>query len=260
MQGDHFAPPSAVRIRMKLSHTQILQDILATRIKRIVSADYLIRICAKKTPQIPGGISGTGNSGTMEIDACNQMVLERTAMVFFDKYIEVRIRIGFPAFGYKVNAKVAVAMFFQQLPAIVENLFLIKHLDEREIRHHVQTIVIQEFMREKLHKLGIVAFIGNNSILPRKSGIDDNPLLENVFIKIYSPESRKLSIKFPDGLIAEGLEIPGGISLIVGGGYHGKLSMSKAIERGIYNYIPGAVKIRAEDGRSIEKVDISFFF
>jgi predicted ABC-class ATPase len=64
--------------------------------------------------------------------------------------------------------------------------------------------------------------------------------------------------------------IPRGVTLIVGGGYHGKSTLLAAIERGVYNHIPGdgrefvvtdaaAVKVRAEDGRRIAGVDISPF-
>ena len=61
-----------------------------------------------------------------------------------------------------------------------------------------------------------------------------------------------------------------GITLIVGGGYHGKSTLLKALEAGVYNHIAGdgrefvitddtAFKLRAEDGRSITGVDISPF-
>ena len=64
--------------------------------------------------------------------------------------------------------------------------------------------------------------------------------------------------------------IAAGVTLIVGGGYHGKSTLLQALERGVYNHIPGdgrelvvtnpaAVKIRAEDGRRVEKVDIRPF-
>ena len=64
--------------------------------------------------------------------------------------------------------------------------------------------------------------------------------------------------------------IPEGVTLIVGGGYHGKSTLLSALEKGAYNHIPGdgrelvvtvddSVKIRAEDGRFIENVDISPF-
>jgi len=61
-----------------------------------------------------------------------------------------------------------------------------------------------------------------------------------------------------------------GVTLIVGGGYHGKSTLLDAIQAGVYDHMPGdgrelavtvadATKVRAEDGRRIEKVDISPF-
>ncbi len=61
-----------------------------------------------------------------------------------------------------------------------------------------------------------------------------------------------------------------GVTLVVGGGFHGKSTLLEAISRGIYTHIPGdgrecvatdpdAVKVSAEDGRRIERVDISSF-
>jgi predicted ABC-class ATPase len=125
-------------------------------------------------------------------------------------------------------------------------------------------------MREKLSELGLIAFVCNGSLLPRKSGIRDTPLDENSAVLFRSPDSLEVTIQLPDGSSATGMGIPKGITLIAGGGYHGKSTLLKGIERGVYNHIPGdgrektvtlynAVKIRAEDGRSIEKVDISPF-
>jgi len=41
---------------------------------------------------------------------------------------------------------------------------------------HVESIEDQEFLRAKLKGKGLVAFIGNGSILPRRSGGDERPL------------------------------------------------------------------------------------
>lgn len=64
--------------------------------------------------------------------------------------------------------------------------------------------------------------------------------------------------------------IPKGITLIVGGGYHGKSTLLNALELGVYNHIQGdgreyvitdstAQKLRSEDGRFVKDVDISLF-
>lgn len=269
-QGDPFAPPSAVRVRVPLSNTQFPKDILLTRIQRIAVADYLARKFVKKIQQISKGSRGTGNSGIIQVDAGKQEVLERTAMVIGTTYVEARIQVGLPAFERRVNAKAAASIFFHELPTITEQALLFKNIDEQKLRTHVRVVMNQEYMRKKLHDLGFVAFIGNDSLLPRRSGISDAPLFETVAVRFQSPTAYEQEITLPDGSIVRGMGIPKGVTLIVGGGYHGKSTLLKAIERGIYNHIPQdgrekvvtintAVKIRAEDGRSIEKVDISPF-
>lgn len=269
-QGDPFAPPSAVRVRIVSSSAQFPADILKTKIQRTAVADYLARRIAQKIRQVSRGVKGTGNSGIIQIDAGNQEVLERTAMMVCDQFVEARIQVGLPAFGRRVNAKGAMTIFFQQLPRIVEQALFFKNTREQELRNHIQVVVNQEYMREKLKELGLVAFICNQSLLPRKSGISDAALSEKSAVLFQSPVTLEVEITLPDGSCVKGMGIPKGVTLIVGGGYHGKSTLLKAIERGVYNHIPGdgrekvvtvhnAVKIRAEDGRFIEKVDISPF-
>lgn len=85
-----------------------------------------------------------------------------------------------------------------------------------------------------------------------------------------SPEEMEVEITLPHRGVIRGMGIRKGITLIVGGGYHGKSTLLKALEFGVYNHIAGdgreyvitdstAVKLRAEDGRSIKKTDISMF-
>lgn len=114
----------------------------------------------------------------------------------------------------------------------------------------------------------MVAFIGNDSILPRESGISSKPLKNG--IKFISPKELEVSFNTPNSGEIKGMGIPKGITLIVGGGYHGKSTLLKALELGVYNHIEGdgrefvitndsAMKVRAEDGRVIHKDDISLF-
>jgi predicted ABC-class ATPase len=64
--------------------------------------------------------------------------------------------------------------------------------------------------------------------------------------------------------------IPEGVTLITGGGFHGKTTLLEAIQRGVYPHVPGdgrewvvsrfgAVKVRSEDGRAVTGVDIRPF-
>ncbi|MBM6838315.1 ABC-ATPase domain-containing protein, partial [Clostridium saudiense] len=119
-----------------------------------------------------------------------------------------------------------------------------------------------------LNSKGLVAFVANNSILPRESGVSSKPLRDGK--RFISPKELEIEFNTPNRGIIKGMGIPKGITLIVGGGYHGKSTLLRALELGVYNHIEGdgrefvitedtAVKVRAEDGRAITNTDISLF-
>ena len=177
--------------------------------------------------------------------------------------------MGLPARGRTILGHQAAQMLCEDVPDIVEQTLLYQALDSQGIKTQVETAEDADFIRQQLSKNNLVTFIANGSILPRKSGIDPRPL-ETDAIPFKSPESLEIAFETPNQGLIKGLGITQGITLIVGGGYHGKSTLLKAIELGIYNHIPGdgrefvisdpsAVKIRAEDGRSIVGVDISPF-
>src|SRR5699024_6808577 len=126
----------------------------------------------------------------------------------------------------------------------------------------------QDHILNVMKERNLIAFVANGAILPRESGVSDRPLKDAV--PFHSPESLGTEIELPSGHKVTGMGIPEGISLIVGGGYHGKSTLLEALERGVYHHIAGdgremvlthqdAVKIRAEDGRSVQGVDIGPF-
>lgn len=89
-------------------------------------------------------------------------------------------------------------------------------------------------------------------------------------IEFVSPDTLRVEFDVPNAGRVFGMGVPDGVTLIVGGGYHGKSTLLSAIELGVYDHAPGdgrdrvvtvadAVKIRAEDGRSVRGVDISPF-
>lgn len=126
----------------------------------------------------------------------------------------------------------------------------------------------QEFIRHELSCRNLCAFVADGAILPRESGISSRPMKDS--IPFNSPESLRISMELPHQGTITGMGIPKGITLIVGGGYHGKSTLLNALELGVYNHIPGdgreyvitdntAVKLRSEEGRFIKDVDISLF-
>ena len=267
VQGDPFASPSKIRILIARSKTAFLQKWTNSRQRKIRCEDMIVREVFQAISNLKNNVRGSGKSGLIMIDKPGQKVLERTAVQIGENDITVCLSIGLPAKGRTILGKEAKKIFFQLLPEILRHsVFSVKGKDiEGAIQLCDQQMAIRSYMKER----GIIAFIANNSILPRASGVSDQPLKGAV--PFQSPKEMEVSIPVPHRQEPlKGMAIYKGITLIVGGGYHGKSTLLKALEHGVYDHIEGdgrefvltdrsACKIRAEDGRSIKKVDISAF-
>ncbi len=268
VQGDPFASPSQVRVQLPQSVAGFPRNLYQNRSREIALRDYLTR----QFDQVAREISsrrGTGNSGLIAIVPVGQSVLDRTSAFITDKFVEVRFLVGLPARGRQIAGRQAAAMLCDDISQIVDQTIKYHQLDGAVIKHHVETVEDADWLRQNLGERGLVAFIPDGAILPRRSGVDENPLLNDA-VAFQSPESLQVEFTCPNRGLITGMGIPAGVTLIVGGGYHGKSTLLRAIELGVYDHIPddgrelvvthpAAVKIRAEDGRSIASVDISPF-
>lgn len=268
-QVDPFAPPSKVRVRVKEAMHQIPKDLWDSRIKRIAVSDFLTRAFRENIRRFYDGVGGSGKSGLLVIDDCGMQMIERTSVIIHEKEIEVRFEVGLPAAGRKVLGKSAAQIFCKALPQIVEASIFYRNINQNALARQVELIMDQQVIREELKKRNLVAFIANGAILPRENGISQRPLKKES-VPFKSPEHLEVTMNLPYKGEIKGMGIPKGITLIVGGGYHGKSTLLNAIELGVYNHIAGdgreyvitnedAIKVRAEDGRSVEKVNISAF-
>ncbi len=273
IQGDPFAGPSKITASVPLAILGIPEETYNNTIKSIAFRDALSRVFAKNVHSIAAGNRGSGGSGSFTINNGTQKILNRNSVVFGQnrenkKSLLFRVLVGLPAYGRRIAGDQAVTMFFDELPRIIEKSTLWKNLDHEYFFDFVEIIQKQEKIRQELRDGGLIAFIADNSILPRRSGVDDRPLKNGVPFK--SPESMRITVSFNEGTEVTGMGIKEGVTIITGGGFHGKSTLLNAIQAGIYNHIPGdgrefvisipeLVKIRAEDGRNIEKVDISTF-
>ena len=182
--------------------------------------------------------------------------------------IEARFYVGFPARGRSVLSAELEKILFNILPNIVENTLIYTNINNKALEERINLVQDQEFIRGELKKRKLVAFVANNSTLPRESGVSQKPLKDGK--KFISPKELEIEFNTPNRGTIKGMGIPEGITLIVGGGYHGKSTLLRALELGVYNHIEGdgrefvitddsALKVRAEDGRAITKTDISLF-
>ena len=178
------------------------------------------------------------------------------------------MEIGFPANGRTINARELEKILFDFVPECVKHALFYKNMDAKRLRAIIDLAEDQHYIREMLPGMGLCAFVANGSVLPRESGISPRPMKGGV--KFQSPKELEVTMELPHKGKITGMGIRKGITLIVGGGYHGKSTLLKALELGVYDHIAGdgreyvitdstAVKLRAEDGRSIQKTDISMF-
>lgn len=255
-QVDPFAPPS-------LAHLEIPRDIVGLpdyprRIDRVAAADYLFR-------EFADGVRGDRD---LSIGFPAQQLLELTAVSVPPEGGEVVVRftVSLPAAGRRIKGGVAAKILCEKIPDLIEDRLVA--VDPEELGSHVELHSDQEYLRGRLPELGLIAFVGNGSVLPREAGNKDTPLKDAV--PFESPKSLETTIELPSGRSVTGLGVREGVTVIVGGGYHGKSTLLRAVERGVYPHVagdgrewvvtrPDAVSIRAEDGRSVTGVDISPF-
>ncbi len=274
VQVDPFAPPSLMRVRMGRAATGIPDDLLADHAGRVAVGDFLTRSFSAAVTSLLGRGSTSPRRADRDtpppiaIGSPGQQVLERTSVVFSDTEVDVRITVALPAAGRRIKGRRAAALLCDELPRIVGDA-LAAPLDLDALRAHVTLYRDQLHLRSQLEFRRLVAFVADDSMLPRASGDSDLPLAHGA-VPFRSPDTLRTSFDLPSGRRVTGMGVPEGITVIIGGGYHGKSTLLRAIERGVYPHIsgdgrewvlsrPDAVAIRAEDGRSTASVDISPF-
>ncbi|MEL6157593.1 MAG: ABC-ATPase domain-containing protein [Cyanobacteria bacterium J06554_11] len=266
IQGDPFAAPSRICIQLNQTIAKFPTQWITDYVSRVAIADYLTRQVAQVAQSI-GKKRGSGKSGNIQIARPSQAILRRTAVWITADVLEARLTVGLPAFGRRIAGKMAAELLCEDIPELVARSLKYTAIDKWALTRHVETLKDTEALRNQLPTRGLVAFIADGACLPRKSGVDERPLTEDADCFI-APSEARVELNTPHSGTVKGLGIRAGVTLIVGGGYHGKSTLLRAIEQGIYSHVPGdgreqvvadpaTVKLRAEDGRSIAGVDIS---
>ncbi|GAB5361467.1 hypothetical protein AAMO2058_000715600 [Amorphochlora amoebiformis] len=273
IQGDAYAAPSRFRARVDTSKAGFPKECYSPNldiklpvkrkapgdveklppslyhVRKTALGDYLSRVfytyqeeARAKGRQRSGGGGWHGEKGgDLRIEVPGQHVIERNSVVVTNDYVEA-------------------SLFYRSL-------------DSKDLWDHIYSVEDQEFLRESLSAHGLIGFVRNGAILPRASGVSDRPMSntkDSKVIPFKSPESLMITLPLLHNKSVSGMAIREGITMIVGGGFHGKSTLLQALERGVYNHVPGdgreyvtvirdTVKIRAEDGRSVNCVDIHSF-
>lgn len=268
VQGDPFAAPSHVSVFVPMKRADFPDFCLRDETTKRALADHLTRQFGAQVNRFTFKAKGSGKSGLISVTHCGQEVLSRTACEVNVEGITARFAVGFPANGRTINARELEKIFFEYLPVCVEQSFYYRNLNAQAVRGAIELAEDQAYIRKQLKDMGLVAFVADHAVLPRESGISSRPMKRSV--EFMSPDSLRVTMKLPHKGTVTGMGIPEGITLIVGGGYHGKSTLLTALQLGVYDHIAGdgreyviteesALKLRSEDGRFIKDVDISMF-
>ncbi|MFA0611252.1 P-loop domain-containing protein [Vibrio sp. 10N.222.49.B4] len=256
VQGDPYASSSRFRATRAWSLTGL--DWLKEKSYeyQVAARDFIARSFSEFAKQ----------EATVSIALTGQTVLDNTSVVFTEHGIEIRFRINLPADGRSILAKKAINIITFYLPKFIRRATLERELNIEAMIKHCETVEDQDALRAQLEENNLAAFVANGSVLPRIAGNCDLPMKGAV--PFLAPESLSVTLNAPNQGDVTGLGIPKGITLIVGGGFHGKSTLLNAVERSIYNHIPGdgregivtatdTMKIRAEDGRCVHNLNLS---
>ena len=263
VQGDPFASPSRIVMEIECDNLKIPSDFYKDTISKLGLTNYYAREFSKLCKKFSHS-AGSGKSGLLYIDSPEQKILQISSVYIENKKIFFDFYLGLPAFGRKINGDGALKIFSDIIPQIYKSLTI----NIEKANHFITICRNGEIIRKYLKENEYIAFIGENSILPREAGNSERPMKNAIPFK--SPDSLKITIPLKNGEKIDGMGLKKGITIITGGGFHGKSTLLKAIESGIYYHIPGdgreyvitqkdAVKVRAEDGRAISGTDISPF-
>ena len=268
VQADPFAPPTALRAYATPQAMGLPEEALASPDARLAAADFLARAFDE-------AIRARG-ARDVSIARAGALILQRSYASVLPDRVEVRFQAKLPARGRTILGKSAARLFDVDVPNVVMDCFDFVSHDPDTTRKrsrllaHIASYEDHRALQEQLEANGWVTFVADDSLLARRSGVSEAPLTGDGVVAFRSPDSLRASVSLPHAGDVSGMAIPRGLTLIVGGGYHGKSTLLEAIARGVYAHVPGdgrelvatdpsATKVRAADGRAVTGVDISAF-
>ncbi|MFE0761959.1 P-loop domain-containing protein [Streptomyces smyrnaeus] len=261
-QSDPYAPPARVALHVPAQLAALPAELWRTTTRRRALSSYLVRQAARTVR----------GEKALRVDAGGQEVLERSSCTVSGEDGSVTLRLGaaLPGHGRRIDGREAERLLCRVLPRVVEQALRYAALDAAEVRRFVETVEDSVALRDALPGLGLVGFVADGAVLPRRSGVDDRPATGGGVVPFASPDQLRVTVELPHAGTVTGMGVPEGVNLVVGGGFHGKSTLLRALETGIWDHVPGdgrelvvsrneTVKLRAEDGRRVERVDVHAF-
>ena len=264
-----------ITIKIPLSHLNLKDTNSYSAFEKLAIEDYCLRNLGYyinlKNEEYYSRTKEAKITGMLYIYNPGQEVLKRNCSFFKDDdYLCIMIQALLPVYKDKekkltINGKKSIKMMTKDLPQILDDF--IDNFDNETLDDWLETASIQEQIRKFLSENSYCSFVANRSILPRLKGTE---LPQENSLQFISPIEDEVKINLNDGNSIIGMGVKKGVTIITGGGYSGKSTLLDAISVGVYNHVPGdgrefvitdetAINISAEDGRSIQNLDLSPF-
>ena len=307
IQPDPYAPPTAIRVVLPLALTGADARLTGTD-AHLTETDSHLTGANETLTEANETLTGTNSHLTasptravalrdylartlrellkgqaISIAPAGQEILERSSVNLHETwqddfstpafnapgpYLELRLRWSLPAFGREIAGRQAARNLNLDLARAIASLDLRESELGAAAWKHCQVAEDHAALQEILVERGWVAFLADGANLARRSGVSQLPLEGGV--PLTAPETLAQTVQLPHAGAVRGTAIPAGVTVIAGGGYHGKSTLLNAIARGIYPHIPGdgrelvatvpeAMAVRAADGRAVTGVDLRPF-
>jgi len=262
--------PVRLSVGVPLERAKFPKNVFNTKSREIAARDFLTRTfgsCAIRYSLSVSGIRG----GRIYIDRHGQEILETSAVVVGNSFIEARFMVDLPVVRGKTLGTETLELFMNRIPKVVRMSLFFSTVDKDRLTSWLETVEDADNLRDMLKDRALAAFIADGSILSKRVSKKYQKFNEDKYVSFISPEELAMEIELPNRGKIRGMGIPAGVTLITGGMSHGKSTLIRALELGVYNHIPGdgrelvvtvpdAAGIRTEEGRRIEQVNISPFF
>lgn len=266
VQGDPYATPSRVRLHIPAVAHGVPGDAWSTRPRRVGLCDFVLRAFRAACGELPS-VGGSGKSGLVLVSVDSPLVVERAGCSIDRDGLTLRFRVGLPAKGRRCLGRSAATLLGEHLPAALGRVRW-DRLDRESAWRWIRTTEDHDHIQELLDERGLVGFVRDGSVLPRATGVSHAPLDDA--IPLEAPGELRVTIPTLHHGDVEGLGVPRGVTVVTGGGFHGKTTLLEALQQGVFPHVPGdgrewvvtvpdAVKVRSEDGRSVTGVDLRPF-
>ncbi len=266
VQGDPYATPSRLRFHLPPDAHGIPHDAWATAPRRVGLCDFLLRTFRETCDRLPR-MPGSGKSGQVRVPVDSPAVVERAGCGLDERGLQLRFRVGLPAKGRSCYGHSAAELLTEHLPRALDAVRW-SSVDQERAWEWVRVTEDHAHLQALLEEHDLVAFVRDDSVLPRKTGISSEPMADAVPFR--SPPELRVRLPTLHHGEVEGLGVPRGVTVVTGGGFHGKTTLLEALQQGVWPHVPGdgrewtvaagdAVKVRSEDGRAVTGVDLRPF-